>query len=154
VAEPPPWPPWGWPATTILAKELVWGGSTTLWQKKKHLYLYIFDGFWSLGVAKPPPWPKGQNPSFFIFYFFCAMGWPNHPIGGGSATPDRPLGQNRGGQPPPWWPRGPFFFFFFFIQCHVSTLVVYMRQTLNIWTKNVTEVPNRFLPLTQVPLMK
>jgi len=29
-----------------------------------------------------------------------------------------------------------------------------MRQTLNIWTKNVTEVPNRFLPLTQVPLMK
>jgi hypothetical protein len=25
-----------------------------------------------LGVAEPPPWPKG---------------WPNHPIGGGSATP-------------------------------------------------------------------
>jgi hypothetical protein len=27
-------------------------------------------------------------------------------------------------------------------------------QTINIWTKNVTEVLNGFLPLTQVPLMK
>jgi hypothetical protein len=27
-------------------------------------------------------------------------------------------------------------------------------QTVNIWTENVTEVPNGFLPLTQVPPMK
>jgi hypothetical protein len=25
---------------------------------------------------------------------------------------------------------------------------------INIWTENVIEVPNEFLPLTQVPLMK
>jgi len=33
--------------------------------------------------------PKGQNPSIFIFifFFFSAMGWPNHSMGGG-----RPVG--------------------------------------------------------------
>jgi hypothetical protein len=30
----------------------------------------------------------------------------------------------------------------------VSILAVDMWQTVNIWTKNVTEVPNRFLLLT------
>jgi hypothetical protein len=29
-----------------------------------------------------------------------------------------------------------------------------MWRAINIWTKNVTEVPNGFLPLTQVPPIK
>jgi len=36
----------------------------------------------------------------------------------------------------------------------VSTSAVNMWHALNIWTENVTEVSNEFLPLTQVPPMK
>jgi hypothetical protein len=37
---------------------------------------------------------------------------------------------------------------------HVSTSTVDMWRAINIWTENVTEVPNGFLLLTQVPPMK
>jgi hypothetical protein len=36
----------------------------------------------------------------------------------------------------------------------VSTLTVDTWHTINIWMKNVTDVPNGFSPLTQVPPMK
>jgi hypothetical protein len=36
----------------------------------------------------------------------------------------------------------------------MSTSTVDTWRAVNIWTKNVREVPNEFLPLTQVSLMK
>jgi hypothetical protein len=36
----------------------------------------------------------------------------------------------------------------------VSASVVDTWQIVKIWTENVTKIPNRFLPLIHVPLMK
>jgi LEA14-like dessication related protein len=36
----------------------------------------------------------------------------------------------------------------------VSTLAVDTWRAVNIWTENIPEVPNEFLPLTQVPSIK
>jgi hypothetical protein len=39
------------------------------------------------------------------------------------------------------------------MQCHMSTSAVDTWRAVKIWTENLTEVLNRFLPLTQVPLI-
>jgi hypothetical protein len=141
VAEPPPW--------------LMGVVQPPLRANPQFLFYFIFFyGFWPLGVAMGVVRAK----TLFFFFFSC------HRVA------DRP----RGWLPWPKWGhhggQGLFSFFFFFfkklffkdfffiylfiyILPHISTSTVDTRRDVKSWTENLTEVPNRFLPLIQVPLM-
>jgi hypothetical protein len=91
----------------------------------------------------------------------ACLGWPNCPMEDGLATPliffsffilflfkkklflfKKKLFLNI------------FYFLLYSVTCQLLTSAVDTWQIVNIWTKNVTEVPNGLLPVTQIPLMK